>query len=67
MKLDGGVPRHLVPERDINRLDVFLEQLQSSSVGQERIFMIYNSEYHCLNQIRVSNNWSKYEEVLTHE
>ena len=66
-KLGNGMPRHLVPERDVNRLDVFLEQLQALSVQQERVFIAFNAEHRLVSRIRLSSDWKKYEEVSAHE
>jgi hypothetical protein len=66
-KLANGMPRHLVPERDVNRLDVFLEQLQALNIQQERVFIAFNAEHRLVSRIRLSNDWKKYEEVSAHE
>jgi hypothetical protein len=66
-KLGNGMPRHLVPERDVNRLDVFLEQLQAMNVQQERVFIAFNAEHRLVSRIRLSSDWKKYEEVSAHE
>jgi hypothetical protein len=66
-KLGNGMPRHLVPERDVNRLDVFLEQLQALGVQQERVFIAFNAEHRLVSRIRLSIDWKKYEEVSAHE
>jgi hypothetical protein len=66
-KLRNGMPRHLVPERDMNRLDVFLEQLQALSIEQERVFISFNAEHRLVSRIRLSTDWQKYEEVSQHE
>jgi hypothetical protein len=66
-KLANGMPRHLVPERDVNRLDVFLEQLQALNVQQERVFIAFNAEHRLVSRLRLSSDWKKYEEVSAHE
>ena len=62
-KLRKGLPRHLVPERDINRLDVFLEQLRAMEIGQQREYVTFNAEHRSLCKIRLSHNFEKYEDV----
>lgn len=62
-KLRKGLPRHLVPERDINRLDVFLEQLRAMGIGQQREYITFNAAHRSLCKIRLSHNFEKYEEV----
>jgi len=64
-KLRKGLPRHLVPERDINRLDVFLEQLRAMGIGHQREYVTFNAAYRSLCKIRLSHNYEKYEEVNT--
>jgi hypothetical protein len=66
-KLGNGMPRHLVPERDVNRLDVFMEQLQAMNIPQERVFITFNSEHRLVSHIRLSADGKKYEQVSAHE
>ena len=63
-KLRRGLPRHLMPERDVNRLDVFLEQLQSLNIPQAREFLTFNAEHRQVGRIRLSSDWKKYEEAV---
>jgi hypothetical protein len=65
--LGSGMPRHLVPDRDVNRLDVFMEQLQAMNIPQERVFIAFNSEHRLVSRIRLSSDGKKYEEVSAHE
>jgi hypothetical protein len=66
-RLGSGMPRHLVPDRDVNRLDVFMEQLQAMNIPQERVFIAFNSEHRLVSRIRLSSDGKKYEEVSAHE
>jgi hypothetical protein len=66
-RLGSGMPRHLVPDRDVNRLDVFMEQLQAMNIPQERVFIAFNSEHRLVSRIRLSSDGKKYEEVSVHE
>jgi hypothetical protein len=44
-RLREGLPRHLVPDRDVNRLDAFLEQLQTTPIEPLREFVAFNAEH----------------------
>ena len=66
-QLKSGLPRHLLPDRDINRLDAFLEQLQTLGVQQEREFVAFNTEHRMATRIRLSADGTRYIEVKPHE
>lgn len=55
-----AAPRHLLPDRDINCLDNFLEQLQTLGVQQEREFVAFNTEHRLVNRILLSADGKKY-------
>jgi hypothetical protein len=55
-----AAPRHLLPDRDINCLDNFLEQLQTLGVQQEREFVAFNTEHRFVNWILLSADGKKY-------
>jgi hypothetical protein len=65
--LGAGLPRHLMPDRDLNRLDAFLEQLQATSPPQEREFVAFNTVHRLATRIRLSSDWKQYEEVKENE
>lgn len=65
--LRAGLPRHLMPDRNVNRLDAFLEQLQSSSRPQDREFIAFNTQHRLVNRIRLSADWKRYVEVKANE
>lgn len=65
--LSAGLPRHLMPDRDLNRLDAFLEQLQTTSPPQEREFLAFNTMHRLATRIRLSADWKRYEEVKDNE
>jgi hypothetical protein len=65
--LKSGLPRHLLPDRDINRLDNFLEQLQTLGVQQEREFVAFNTEHRLATRIRLSSDGTRYIEVKPYE
>ncbi len=60
VKLQQGLPRHLVPERDINRLDVFIENLKAMNVPTRREFLLFNSDWRLVSKIHLSNDLQKY-------
>jgi hypothetical protein len=43
-KLNAGLPRQLLPDRELNRLDGFLEALRCSDVPASREFMIHSHD-----------------------
>jgi hypothetical protein len=65
--LRGGLPRHLIPDRDLNRLDAFLEQLQAAAPNQNREFVAFNTEHRLATRIRLSSDWKRYVEVKENE
>lgn len=60
VKLQHGLPRQLVPDRDINRLDVYLEKLKAMNVPTRREFILFNSEWRFVSKIHVSQDLHKY-------
>jgi hypothetical protein len=65
--LRAGLPRHLMPDRDLNRLDAFLEQLQAASPSQDREFVAFNTVHRLATRIRLSSDWKRYEEIKENE
>jgi hypothetical protein len=63
-KIIRGMPRQLVPERDINRLDMFMERMQALDIPQNREFLTYNVYYGEFTKFHLSADWQKYNEVM---
>ena len=59
----SGLPRHLVSEREINSLDTFIEELQSSEISQSREFITFNAQHRQVMKARLSSDFKKYSEV----
>jgi hypothetical protein len=55
-----GLPRHLLPERDLNRLDGFLTQLHEAGPLKANEFIIYNQETLATSRVQVSEDYSQY-------
>ena len=62
-RLARGLPRKLVPERDIHRLDAFLQKLGSSSVGERDTVWSVHLENLELIQVNLSADRSRFERV----
>lgn len=63
IKITRGMPRHLVPDRDINRLDMFMEKLQTLNIPQNQEFLAYNIDYGEFTNFNLSGDWKRYKEV----
>ncbi|HUY91798.1 MAG TPA: Druantia anti-phage system protein DruA [Pirellulales bacterium] len=66
-KLEQGLPRHLLPARDVNRLDAFLDELRRTDVSQTNVFFIHNHDTRTTAKIILSADGKRYEEVTTFE
>jgi hypothetical protein len=62
-RLRQGLPRQLLPDRELNRLDAFLEQLRRADVPQTRVFVIHNHDDRTTAQITLSPDLNSYEAV----
>jgi hypothetical protein len=62
-KLRQGLPRQLLPDRELNRLDAFLEQLRRADVPKTREFFVHNQDERTTAQITLSSDLSMYEAV----
>lgn len=62
-KLRQGLPRQLLPDRDVNRLDSFIEQLRRADVKQERKFFIHNHDDRTTAVLTLSSDLRRYEKV----
>lgn len=65
--LGAGLPRHLLPERDLNRLDAFLEQLQAAGIEGTQEFVTFNTEHRMAARIRLSRDGKRYLKVKRNE
>jgi len=59
-RVQKGLPRHLLPERDLNRLDSFLTQLHAAEPQRTSEFLIYNQETLTTSRIQLSEDQSQY-------
>jgi hypothetical protein len=62
-KLRQGLPRQLLPDREVNRLDSFIEQLRRADIGKERVFYIHDHDNRTTAEVTVSSDYSRYEGV----
>ena len=62
-RLRQGLPRQLLPDRELNRLDAFLEQLRRADVPQTRDFFIHNHDDRTTAQVTLSPDMNSYEAV----
>ena len=64
-RLARGLPRKLVPERDIHRLDAFLQKLGAGPIGaRDRIWSVHLENLELI-QVNLSADRSRYERVRT--
>lgn len=66
-KLEQGLPRHLLPAREVNRLDAFLEQLRRADVPQTNVFFVHSHDTRTTAKIILSADGKRYDEVTTYE
>ena len=64
-RLRQGLPRQLLPDRELNRLDAFLEQLRRADVPKTRDFFIHNHDDRTTAQVTLSPDMNSYEAVKT--
>ena len=62
-QLRNGLPRHLLPEKYLNRLDSFVEALQADSSQSSPRFVLFNARRQSASIVTLSNDFSKYTEV----
>jgi hypothetical protein len=62
-RLRRGLPRKLIPERDIFRLEAFIEALHSSAVSVERRILSAHLERRELLEIQISPDGRRYERI----
>jgi uncharacterized protein DUF4338 len=63
-KVQKGLPRHLLPERDLNRLDSFLTQLHEAEPQRTSEFLVYNQETLKTSRIQISEDKAQYIRAL---
>ena len=63
MQIAAGFPRHLAAERDLNRLDAFLDELKSRNPESKRQFVLFGSENRLVTRITLSADFRQYTEV----
>jgi hypothetical protein len=64
-RLRQGLPRQLLPDHELNRLDYFLEQLRRSGVPATREFYIHNHDERTTAKITLSVDFGSYESIQT--
>jgi DNA replication protein DnaC len=62
-RLSRGLPRKLIPERDVHRLDAFLEKLASAAASSERTIWSVHLESLDVIQVMLNEQHSRYEGV----
>ncbi len=62
-QLAAGFPRHLVPERELNKLDEFLSRLQRSTIPPSRRFLVYSAESRLATRITLDESLKRFLEV----
>lgn len=65
-RLARGLPRKLMPERDIHRLDAFLQKLGAGEIGERDTIWSVHLENLELIQVNLSADKSRYERVRTY-
>ena len=66
-RLRQGLPRQLHPDRGLNRLDVFLEQLRRANIPQNRDFFIHDHNERTTIKVTLSDGMNCYDSVKTHD
>lgn len=64
-KLRHGLPRQLLPDRELNRLDVFIERLRRLDLPVSREFFIHSHDSRTTIAVTLSSDLKKYEAVRT--
>ena len=65
-RLTRGLPRKLIPERDIHRLDAFLQELGAGAVGERDTIWSVHLENLELIQVNLSADKGRFERVRTY-
>ncbi len=62
-RLRQGLPRQLLPDRELNRIDYFLEQLRCFGVPTTREFYIHNHDERTTAKVTLSGDFNSYDNV----
>jgi hypothetical protein len=62
-RLRDGFPRHFVAERDLNRVDAFLNQIMDTTPPQGRVFVVFNNEDRLVTRVTLTNDYRQYTKV----
>ena len=65
-RLERGLPRKLIPERDVHRLDAFLQKLGADAVGERSSVWSVHLESLELIQVNLSADRRRFERVRTY-
>lgn len=65
-RLAQGLPRHLLPDRELNRLDAFIEQLRRSNVPMTNTFFIHSHDDRTTAKVSLSHDGRRYERIETY-
>lgn len=63
MKIAAGFPRHLAAERDLNRLDAFLDEIKGREPERKRQFILFSSESRLVTRVTLAPDFKQYTEV----
>jgi hypothetical protein len=62
-RLRDGFPRHLMAERDLNRVDAFLREIMDTNPPQGRRFVVFNNEDRLVTLVTLTNDYGQYAEI----
>jgi hypothetical protein len=62
-KLKNGLPRQLIPDREVNRIEAFVEQLRRTDIAQQSQFFIHNHNDRTTLRMKLSLQFDRYEEI----
>lgn len=62
-RLKQGLPRQLQPDRELNRVDAFIEQLRRRGVESSREFFIHNNDERSTAKVILAADQQSYEKV----
>ncbi|CAO3426270.1 hypothetical protein [Azospirillum argentinense] len=65
-RLSRGLPRKLIPDRDVNRVETFLERLSASRAETRRTVMSAHLEHLDVIEVVLSNDGKAYQKVIQH-
>lgn len=62
-KLSVGFPRHFAAERELNRVDAFLNEIMGTNPQQGRVFVAFNNEDRLVTRVTLSNDYRQYADI----